>query len=140
MAAVLVEGAQTEASVVVERTAPGAASYWVSTAAGAGPVEVLEPLAYLAALSRSREGRRGAEQVRAIMPGRVVAVLLRAGDPVLSGQGVLVIEAMKMENEIGAESDGVIAALHVNAGDAVETGDALFDVGPAGKEEADAES
>ena len=126
----IIDGQQTEASVVAEGVADGAARYWVSTEAGSEPVEVLEPLAYLAARSEASAVRRGAEQVLAIMPGRVVSLLVGPGDPVERGQGVLVIEAMKMENEIKAESGGVVTEIHVAVGAAVETGDRLFDVGP----------
>jgi biotin carboxyl carrier protein len=62
------------------------------------------------------------------MPGRVVAVLVEPGAEVRRGQGVVVLEAMKMENEIQAESDGVVRTLHVEPGQAVEGGDPLFDL------------
>ena len=64
------------------------------------------------------------------MPGRVVAVLVEAGAPVDAGQGVVVLEAMKMENEIQAESAGVVSRILVEPGQAVEGGDPLFEIGP----------
>ena len=101
--------------------------YWVSTAQGAGPVEVLDPLAHLAAQSVGAGSKRR-QRVDAYMPGRVVAVLVQEGDPVTTGQGIVVLEAMKMENEIRAEHDGVISKLHVQPGQAVDTGNPLFEM------------
>lgn len=63
-----------------------------------------------------------ARRVRAQMPGRVVKVLVRPGDSVTVGQGLVILEAMKMENEVKARRDGVIAAVRVGEGDRVETG------------------
>ena len=63
------------------------------------------------------------------MPGRVVEILVQEGEEVTAGQGVLVLEAMKMENEIRAEHDGTITKIHVQPGQAVEGGDPLFEMG-----------
>jgi biotin carboxyl carrier protein len=65
------------------------------------------------------------------MPGLVVAVLAREGDRVAAGQAVMVVEAMKMENEIGAPSDGVVAKVSVRPGEAVEKEAFLFRIEPA---------
>lgn len=62
----------------------------------------------------------GAEIVRSPMPGRVVAVLVKQGDAVTVGQGIAIVEAMKMENELRAEITGVVATVHVAAGDRVD--------------------
>jgi biotin carboxyl carrier protein len=59
------------------------------------------------------------------MPGRVVRILAQAGDPVRKGQPVLVVEAMKMENEMKAPVDGVVAEVLVAEGQAVEAGTKL---------------
>ena len=67
----------------------------------------------------------GAREVRAAMPGKVVAVLVEAGARVERGQGLLVIEAMKMENEIGAPRAGTVAEIRVKPGQAVEAGELL---------------
>jgi biotin carboxyl carrier protein len=76
------------------------------------------------ALSSSERAREGAaaREVRAPMPGRVVKVLVSPGDSVEPGAGLLVIEAMKMENELDARSAGVIAGIFVKPGDIVERG------------------
>jgi biotin carboxyl carrier protein len=64
----------------------------------------------------------GRQTLTAPMPGKVVKVLARAGDDVKEGQGVLVIEAMKMENEMKSPKDGKVVELHVVEGQAVEGG------------------
>ncbi|REK07215.1 MAG: biotin/lipoyl-binding protein [Acidobacteria bacterium] len=69
------------------------------------------------------------------MPGKVVKVLVEAGARVEAGQGVLVLEAMKMENEIQAESSGVLAEIFVSEGQAVQGGDPLFEVVAGGEPE-----
>ena len=68
------------------------------------------------------------------MPGRVVALLVAQGDQVEPGQGVLVLEAMKMENEIAAEAAGVVSQFFVEEGQAVEGGDPLFEVEPSAED------
>ena len=59
------------------------------------------------------------------MQGTIVKVLVAVGDTVESGQAVLVLEAMKMENHINAETAGTVAEIRVGAGDTVGTGDVL---------------
>ncbi|MGB3542441.1 biotin/lipoyl-containing protein, partial [Rubrivirga sp.] len=58
----------------------------------------------------------------------VLRVLVEAGDPVEAGQGVVVLEAMKMENELSAPAAGTVAAVRVEAGDAVGKNDVLIEV------------
>lgn len=59
------------------------------------------------------------------MPGRVVRLLVAPGTPVKQGQAVLVVEAMKMENEMKSPIDGVLAEFYVTDGQSVETGTKL---------------
>jgi biotin carboxyl carrier protein len=66
-----------------------------------------------------------ASSVLSPMPGKVVKVLVAAGDVVKSGQGVVVVEAMKMENELKAPKDGKVKAVAVKEGQAVEAGQSL---------------
>ena len=70
-------------------------------------------------------GSAGAVKITAPMPGKIVAVKGQAGASVKKGDAVLVLEAMKMENEICAAQDGVIASVEVAVGDMVEGGDVL---------------
>jgi biotin carboxyl carrier protein len=62
----------------------------------------------------------GRQPVDAPMPGRIVKVLCRLGDEVKAGQGLVVLEAMKMENELRSPKDGRVVELHVQEGQAVE--------------------
>jgi biotin carboxyl carrier protein len=70
----------------------------------------------------------GRQQVVAPMPGKVVRVLAKAGDAVEAGQGLLVVEAMKMQNEIRSPKKGAIERLLVTEGQAVNAGDVLLTV------------
>ena len=74
--------------------------------------------------AESARGKGGGD-VKAVMPGVVVDVLVAEGDEVEEGQALLILEAMKMQNEIGAPGDGIVKALHTSAGDAVGAGDKL---------------
>ncbi len=79
---------------------------------------------------RARRGasvasRGGPVEVRAIIPGRVVAVSVVVGDSVEAGQQILVVEAMKMQNELRAPREGSIQRVGVAVGDTIEVGDLL---------------
>jgi len=67
----------------------------------------------------------GRQQVAAPMPGKVVRVLVREGDAVETGQGLLVVEAMKMQNEIRSPKSGKVEKLLAKEGLAVNAGDVL---------------
>ncbi|MEQ1768073.1 MAG: sodium-extruding oxaloacetate decarboxylase subunit alpha [Methylotenera sp.] len=71
-----------------------------------------------------------AGHVTTSMPGTVVAVKVKVGDKVNAGDGVLVIEAMKMENEIQAAASGVVVAVHVAKGDSVTPDESLLEIQP----------
>ena len=87
-------------------------------------VELFDPLSMK---RRRREDETDeTSHVRAIMPGRVTRVHVAPGDAVKRGQGMLILEAMKMENEIVSPRDGIVAAVLVGAGQAVENGDELI--------------
>lgn len=66
--------------------------------------------------------------VRAPMPGRIVAVHVKKGDKVQAGQVAVILEAMKMENEIPIEHNGVITQVYVEENDTVDVGDPLFEI------------
>jgi glutaconyl-CoA/methylmalonyl-CoA decarboxylase subunit gamma len=73
---------------------------------------------------------RGPVEVRAIIPGRVVSVDVEVGDEVKAGRHLLVLEAMKMQNELQAPADGRIARVAVSAGLTVDRGDLLVVIEP----------
>ena len=68
--------------------------------------------------------------VTTAMPGTIVAVKANVGDKVSAGDGVLVIEAMKMENEIQASTSGTVVAVHVKKGDSVTPDESLLEIQP----------
>jgi biotin carboxyl carrier protein len=67
----------------------------------------------------------GIAEIRAAMPGKVVRVLLNAGASVEKGDGVLVVEAMKMQNELKSPKRGILKSIKVSDGDTVSTVDVL---------------
>jgi pyruvate carboxylase subunit B len=69
-----------------------------------------------------RAGPTASRTVKAPMPGLIVRIEVVAGQPVLAGAGLVVVEAMKMENELRAPHSGVVATVHVAVGQAVERG------------------
>ena len=72
----------------------------------------------------------GPQTVAAEMPGKVVKVNVAAGAEVAEGEGVIILEAMKMENEIPSPIDGILKEIAVSEGQTVEAGDVLFVVEP----------
>ena len=107
-------------SVSVEETAAGAAP----VAAPAAPVAA--PAAPAAApKAAAPAGAAGAVTVKAPMPGNILDVKVAAGASVKAGDVLVILEAMKMENEIVAPQDGTVASVNVNKGDTVNSGDVL---------------
>jgi pyruvate carboxylase subunit B len=70
----------------------------------------------------------GGTEVEAPTPGNVVKILVQNGDKVKKDEPLLVLEAMKMESEVKSPCDGTVSAVHVTAGDTVQTGDQLFTI------------
>ena len=89
-------------------------------------LEVLTPAEAVEAVSGARDA--GPSRVKAPIPGKVVAVKVEPGDEVEPGQVLVVLEAMKMENELAADQAGKVAAIHVAAGDTVEGGELLVEL------------
>ncbi|HXJ05743.1 MAG TPA: biotin/lipoyl-containing protein [Candidatus Acidoferrum sp.] len=67
----------------------------------------------------------GRQQVVAPMPGKVIRLLVQAGEKVEAGQGLLVVEAMKMQNEIRSPKNGIVERLQVKEGQPVNAGEVL---------------
>ncbi len=86
--------------------------------------QVNDPRSLRARRSRA-ETHQGARPLKASMPGRVVRLLVEEGDAVEAQQGVLVIEAMKMLNELHAPKAGRVVELRVSAGETIATGQVL---------------
>jgi biotin carboxyl carrier protein len=73
----------------------------------------------------------GVQTIASPMPGKVVRVLARAGDKVEAGQGIVVVEAMKMQNEMKADRAGSVLTIPTKEGATVAAGEVLATVGPA---------
>ena len=100
-----------------------------AAAAPAAPVAAA-PKAESAPAAPAAKGAAGAgEPVNAPLPGVVTKVLVAAGQAVKKGDTVVVLEAMKMENNITAENDGTVTAVCVAAGDSVLEGTTLLTIG-----------
>ncbi|MDX1640410.1 MAG: acetyl-CoA carboxylase biotin carboxyl carrier protein subunit [Balneolaceae bacterium] len=70
--------------------------------------------------------------LNAPMPGKILEIIVKEGDTVEELQPVLILEAMKMENELKSPSRGVVSKLHVQQGDNVEKNQLLIDIEPSG--------
>ena len=107
-------------SVSVEETAAGAAPV---AAAPAAPKAPAAPAA--APKAAAPAGAAGAVSVKAPMPGNILDVKVAAGASVKAGDVLVILEAMKMENEIVAPQDGTVVSVNVHKGDTVNSGDVL---------------
>ncbi len=112
----------TAYDVAVEELSAGAVPAAAPAAAPAAPVAA--PVAAPAA-APAAGGAEGSVKIAAPMPGKILAVKANIGQAVKRGDVVMVLEAMKMENEITAPQDGTIAGINVAVGDSVESGDTL---------------
>jgi pyruvate carboxylase len=75
--------------------------------------------------NRTRPLAKGPMDIQASMPGKIVKILVKVGQKIEKGQALLVLEAMKMENEIAAPQSGTLKAIHVDSGQSVENGQKL---------------
>jgi pyruvate carboxylase subunit B len=89
------------------------------------------------ALAASASAAAGPRALRAPMPGLVVKVEVAEGDAVAEGQGLVIVEAMKMENELRAEAAAVVHRVLVTVGQAVEKNQVLIELSLAGAAEGD---
>ncbi|MDR1137171.1 MAG: biotin/lipoyl-binding protein [Synergistaceae bacterium] len=98
-------------------------------AAVAPPAPAAAPAVAAAPVSAAAPVPAGGTQIIAPMPGKIWKMHVREGDVISDGQLVLVLEAMKMENEIFASAGGKIVQINCKEGDSVNTGDVLVIVG-----------
>ena len=110
--------------VTVEEGGAGSAPAAAPKAAPKAPAAA--PKAAPAAAPKAAGGAQGSVKVSAPMPGKILSVKANVGDSVTKGQVIMVLEAMKMENEIVAPQDGTIASIDVAAGSAVAVGSAAL--------------
>jgi biotin carboxyl carrier protein len=111
---------------------PDGGGRWALTRRGERfEVEVLDERArHIRSLTGGSERARGPAVLRAPMPGLVVRVQVEAGQSVAAGAGVVVLEAMKMENELRAGAAAVVRLVRVRPGEAVEKGQVLVEFDP----------
>lgn len=100
-------------------------AYAVTVEEGAVSGIAAAPAAPAPAPAAAPAGAAGSVSVSAPMPGKVVAVKAAVGQAVKKGDVILVLEAMKMENDIVAPQDGTIASINASTGDSVESGAVL---------------
>jgi acetyl/propionyl-CoA carboxylase alpha subunit len=142
-------GWRLNAAAEVRLSADGEARRTMVAPRPSGLVEVADGVAHVAVNGQSIEfrvapaptieeavrhaasGDAGASVLVAPMPGRVVAVRATPGEPVRTGQVVVVIEAMKMEHAVVAPADGILTGLSVAEGQQVQRGDVVAEIGPA---------
>lgn len=93
-------------------------------------VQTAQQAALREAMSEAGHAGNHSALVQAPMPGRVVRVLVQSGDDVELDDPVIIVEAMKMENEVRATASGLIAEIAVAAGDTVEAGQLLCEIAP----------
>lgn len=119
----LVDGVST--AVVAERGTEGWALHVNGWPLQATVVD--ERTRAIRAMTGRGNAPQGPKPVRAPMPGMIVRVEVAEGDSVRAGQGIAVMEAMKMENELKAEAPGIVSKILVTAGQAVEKGAVLVE-------------
>ncbi|MDR3589341.1 MAG: biotin/lipoyl-binding protein [Negativicutes bacterium] len=108
---------QEEGMVVTP--APVAPAAPPAAPAPAAPAPVSAPVAVAA----------GETPVKAPMPGKITKILAKAGDKVKKGDVLLLLEAMKMQNEIVAPGEGTVKSLHVSSGQGVKAGEVMVVIG-----------
>jgi len=108
------------------RVSPGANALEVTVRGVRVPVEVRHPLERMLGATLRKSGAAGGETIAAPMPGLVVALRVKAGDAVAAGQAVVVVEAMKMQNELTATHGGVVSEVLVSERQSVAAGQALM--------------
>lgn len=94
---------------------------WVGSARLA--VEIRDPRKW--SRGQGADAAHGTIAIKAAMPGKVVAVLVEVGETIETGKGVLVVEAMKMQNEVKSPKAGTVQAIRVSPGDSVAAGQVL---------------
>ncbi|ASJ01206.1 pyruvate/oxaloacetate carboxyltransferase [Thermococcus gorgonarius] len=118
---------QIAGSAQTHTTASSIGTMPVSAPSVPSPVPTPAPVAP-AAPAAPTPTPAGEGVVTAPMPGKILRILVKEGEQVKMGQGLLILEAMKMENEIPAPKDGVVKKILVKEGDTVNTGDPLMEI------------
>ena len=115
----------TAYDVAVEELGQGAVAAAPVAAAPAPAVAPVAAAPAAPAAAPKASGTEGSVKVAAPMPGKILGVKASVGQAVKKGDVIIVLEAMKMENEVVAPEDGTVASINVSEGASVESGDVL---------------
>jgi biotin carboxyl carrier protein len=88
------------------------------------PIRIIDPKRLRSTQSTGRHDH-GSADIVAPMPGKVVRILVEEGEEVASGKGILIVEAMKMQNELKTPKAGIVVSIRAEAGATVNAGDVL---------------
>ena len=103
-------------------------AYDVQVEENGAPAVASSPVAAAPAAPAAPAAAGEGTPVEAPMPGTILKILVSKGDAVKSGQAVVILEAMKMENEITAPADGTVTSVCVSQGDSVDAGKVLITI------------
>lgn len=121
---------EMQGSSLVEEALPTVSTEAAAASAAPAAAPAAEAAAEAAAPAAAAKSGPGAgAPVKAPLPGVVTKILVKEGQSVKKGETVLVLEAMKMENNITAEADGTVTGICVSAGDSVMEGTTLITIG-----------
>ena len=124
---ITVNGTAYEVEVEEVRAAGAAAP--VAAPKAAAPAAAPKAAAPAAPVAAPKAAAAGERSVDAPMPGKIVEVKVSVGQSVKAGDTLLILEAMKMQNEIAADADGTVKAINVTAGQSVKVRDSLVILG-----------
>lgn len=117
---------EVEVEEIKEGNATTYTTHAPTPAPAQAPAPASAPTEPVSAAKPAASGKQGSVKIKAPMPGVIWDLKVSPGDQVKKGQVVLILEAMKMENEIMAPQDGKIASIEVSKGDSVNSGDTLI--------------
>jgi biotin carboxyl carrier protein len=109
----------------VDRRGAARASFGVQVSGRAYAVSLADPKRLSAVQAAGASAAEGSVEIIAPMPGKLVRVLVAAGAQVQAGDGLVVVEAMKMQNELKSPKAGTVTKIHAEVGETVNAGDVL---------------
>lgn len=122
---VRVTGSDSQVSIVGVASANKERQYMISSSLGSITVQIERG----EVVHDTSAGGNAKKTLKSQMPGKVLRILCKEGDAVKAGDALLVIEAMKMENEIKSPKDGVVEKLMISVGKTIESGQSLLVIG-----------
>lgn len=112
-------------SEVIQASVAGTEDVSVAVRGREYSVRIIDPKRLRGSASSSQH-ETGRAEIRTAMPGKVVRILAAVGDEVTTGDGVIVVEAMKMQNEMRSPKDGTVTEIRASEGETVAAGDILI--------------